>query len=255
LADHSIWNTELSFEVEGIDIKEGLRLAYTLNGKRTLLHHLGAWTDRKTAPKYFEISRQADFVGMVRLIYQKDTYPVIERKWPANGSYHSVNCQRGGTFGTSGCDARFGPSFIAATSGYSVVVDTVREEHNTHGCRGTRTRVEAQGRSANGFRVYGTAYPNSGSGRRCYLNARFMWQERQNTPVEQEMQTDEQELRRSLNGVTFRYPTQGARPIGLSIVHDGETEPQIYDLVTIRANFTVNAQPGSGIVEVIWGDG
>jgi len=246
--------TELSFEIEGIGIKDGLRLSYTLNAKRFLLHHLGAWTDRELDPKYFEISAQADFVGMARLIYQQDTYPVIERKWPADGNYHEVNCQRGGTLGTSGCNARF-DEFIAARNGYSVLVDTVREQHTTQGCRSKNTRVQAKNRSANGFTVYGTAYPNSGMGRRCYLRALFTWQERQNVPVEKEMQTEEQELRRSLNGATFRYPTQGVRPIGLSVAHDGKKELQVYDLATIRANFTVNAQPGSGIVEVIWGDG
>lgn len=246
--------TELSFEVDNIDITDGLKLAYVLNGKRSFFHHLGSWTDRENDPKIFKIPGQADYVGMTRLIYQQDSYPVITRRWPTNGSFHSVNCQRGGTFGTSGCRANFGPTFISAQSGYSVLVDTVKQESNSHGCRGTETRVEIRDRSSNGFRVFGTGYPNSGAGRRCRLNARFIWQERQNVPVEEEKITEEQALRRSLNGVTFRYPAQGAEPIGISVLHDGETEPQIYDLDSIRADFSINAQPGTGIVEVTWGN-
>lgn len=244
--------TELTFEVDGIDVEQGLKLTYNLNGKRTFFHLLGSWSDRGVDPKYFEIPAEADFVGMARLIYLQDEYPVINRRWPSNGNMHSVNCQRGGTFGTSGCTASYGPSFIGAHDGYSILVDTIISDHDTHGCKGTETRVEIQDRSSNGFKVYFSGYPNLGAGRRCYISAKYMWQERANTPTKVERETEEGELRRSLKGITFRYPAEGATPIGIFVLHDGEDEPQVYDLASIRADMTVNAQPGTGIVEVIW---
>lgn len=177
---------------------------------------------------------------------------MINRRWPNDGSYRSTNCQRGGTFGTSGCTARIGPEYISNRDGHSVIVDSIRHSQNTHGCRGTTVRVSHSDASANGFRVSGTAYPNSGAKRRCYLNARFTWQERRNVADKIENLSELQDIRRSLNGVTFRFPTQGTNPIGISVIHEGNETAEIYDLATIRANLTVNHQPGTGILEVVW---
>jgi len=244
--------TEIIFALDGVDITEGLELSFRLSGKRTFWNFLGSWTDRKFLPKNFELPRQPDFVGTAQLIYLEDSFDIINRRWPNDGSYRSANCQRGGTFGTSGCTARFGPEFIANRNGYSVIVDTIRHSKDTHGCRGTSVRVSHSEVSANGFRVAGTAYPNSGAGRRCYLNARFTWQERRNVANKIENLSEPQDIRRSLNGVTFRFPTQGTNPIGISVIHEGSDTAEIYDLATIRANLAVNHQPGTGILEVVW---
>ncbi|MEM1364320.1 MAG: hypothetical protein AAGH82_01090 [Pseudomonadota bacterium] len=247
--------TQLIFAIDAVDVSGGLKLDYELEGKRSVVNVLGAWTDRTYPTKTFEVPAQVDLMGDIQLIYHKDVYDEISRKWPANRDWYSVNCQRGGTFGTSGCGARYGPTYIAASQGYSVLPDTITYQENTHGCRRNSVRVGASEASGNGFKVSGYAYPNSGAYRRCYLNSRFTWRERKNVARKVDTLTDAQEMRRSLNGVTFRYPAQGATPVGFRVLAPGADEAQDYDLASIRAKLTVKAQPGTGIVEVIWRGG
>lgn len=238
--------TTLVFIEDRSDLAAGVTLEYSLFER-------GRLRDTRHNMPRVEFRPLSDYIGDLRLLYTEPVHSNISRRWPADPNQEiSRECQNPNP--THRCGANIRPQIIAAREGHSILPDTIQRHYSVaSGCRGRNTNIGFDQVTAASFRIFASVRASRGSGRKCSFRVHYTWQERANVGTPTERQTEFQEFRRSRNGVSLQYPAATGQPIAMEFRNHSDAEIERIGIPPLRMPLRAETQPGSGVVEVIWG--
>jgi hypothetical protein len=244
--------TELSFIADNADFSSGAKLEYTLR-EDGFWSFLSSWFDHERPIPPIEYEAVPDNLGDIRLVYNVESFPVIQRAWPTEGIV-KVSCRNSrNPLSDNNCQTGYPRNVVQATAGYRILPDSIQiVDRSASGCRGHTVVFGLEGVSGNSFTVFGGATANSGAGRVCEMVARYVWSEVKENPDQVETFSEPQAFFRSKRGVSLPMPTTGATAIAVEFKPVGTDVFERIGIPSPRWPFQFGAQTGTGVVEVVW---